>query len=134
MTSEAYNLLKQWMDYRELHGEKITGDSWLMRDLWQTTEMNYGAKFGLPTIPKRLTSLGIKSLLERAIKAQGLVKPLNKENNERRRECRHHILFRQPVGLSRILFHRPLMRRDISCCPLPSSRAHRFSMHVIPLE
>jgi hypothetical protein len=26
------------------HGEHITDDSWLMRDLWQTTEMNYGAK------------------------------------------------------------------------------------------
>ena len=57
-----------------------------MRDLWQTTERNYGAKFGVATYPKQLRSLGIKSLLERALKAQGLVKPLNKENKERRRE------------------------------------------------
>ena len=86
MTPEAYNSIKEWMDYREAHGEKITGESWLMRDLWQTTETNYGAKFGVAAYPKQLRSLGIKSLLERALKAQGLVKPLNKENKERRRE------------------------------------------------
>ena len=72
----AYNALKEWMDYRTWHGEKITGDSWLMRDLWQTTDTNYGAKFGLATYPKRLKSSGIKGLMERSIHAQGLFKPL----------------------------------------------------------
>ncbi len=86
MTPEAYSSIKEWMDFRKSHGEKITGESWLMRDLWQTTEMNYGAKFGVATYPKQLKSSGIKSLLERALKAQGLVKPLNKQNKERRRE------------------------------------------------
>ena len=76
MTPEAYSSIKEWMDFRKSHGEKITGESWLMRDLWQTTEMNYGAKFGVATYPKQLKSSGIKSLLERALKAQGLVKPL----------------------------------------------------------
>jgi predicted transcriptional regulator len=66
--------------------EKITRESWFMRSLWQTTEMNYGAKVGVVTTPKQLKSSGIKSLLERALKAQGLVKPLNKQNNERRQE------------------------------------------------
>lgn len=86
MTPEAYNSIKGWMDYRKSHGEKITGDSWLMRDLWQTTEIKHGAKFGVTTYPKQLKSPGIKSLLERALRAQGLVKPLNKAKNERRRE------------------------------------------------
>jgi hypothetical protein len=76
ITPEAYNSAKQWMKYREQYGEKITGDSWIMRDLWQTTTMNYGAKFGVATFPKKLKSSGIKSLLERAIKDQGLWKPL----------------------------------------------------------
>ncbi|MFL6368767.1 MAG: hypothetical protein ACJ72T_09525 [Nitrososphaeraceae archaeon] len=34
------------------HDENITGESWLMRDLWQTTNMNYGARWGLATNPK----------------------------------------------------------------------------------
>jgi hypothetical protein len=85
-TPESYFSILEWMNYRKLHGEKITGDSWIMRDLWQTTELNYGAKFGVATYPKQLKSSGIKSLIERALKAQGLVKPLNKNNKERRRE------------------------------------------------
>lgn len=68
ITPEAYKSLKDWIDYRISSGEQITGDSWLMRDLWQTTEMNYGARFGLATFPKQLKSSGIKSLLERAIR------------------------------------------------------------------
>lgn len=84
ITPTAYNTLKEWMDYRAENGEKITDDSWLMRDLWQTTDMNYGAKFGVATFPKKLESSGIKSLLERAIRAQGLWKPL--PEGVRRRE------------------------------------------------
>jgi hypothetical protein len=42
------------MDFCVSYGEKITGDSWLMRDLWQTTNMNYGAKWSLATNPKKL--------------------------------------------------------------------------------
>jgi len=76
ITPAAYTALKEWMDYRSEHGENITGDSWVMRDLWQTTDMNYGVKFGVATYPKRLKSSGIKSLLERAIRSQGLCKPL----------------------------------------------------------
>jgi hypothetical protein len=76
ITPEAYTAIKDWMNYRSEHGENITSDSWLIRDLWQTTEMNYGAKFGVATYPKKLKSSGIKSLLERAIRSQGLCKPL----------------------------------------------------------
>ena len=82
ITAEAYNALKEWMDFRASYGEKITGESWLMRDLWQTTNMNYGAKWGLATNPKRLKSTGIKRIIERALWEQG-IRELLKEGEKR---------------------------------------------------
>jgi hypothetical protein len=72
MTPEAYGAIKDWIDFRASYGEKITGDSWLMRDLWQTTNQNYGARRGLATNPKRLQSSAIKRLLSRALWEQGI--------------------------------------------------------------
>jgi hypothetical protein len=76
ITPEAYNSLKGWMDYRSNAGEEITGDSFLMRNLWQTTDFTYGAQWGLVKYPKQLKATGVKSLIERAMKAQRLAVPL----------------------------------------------------------
>jgi hypothetical protein len=84
ITPEAYGSLKAWMDFRESYGEKVTGKSWLMRDLWQTTNMSYGARWGLATNAKRLKSSGVKRLLERAIWEQDLRRPL--KDGEKRHE------------------------------------------------
>ena len=40
-------MMNKWMDFRASYGEKITGESWLIRDLWKTTNIDYGAKSGL---------------------------------------------------------------------------------------
>jgi hypothetical protein len=61
------------MKYRESSGEVINDNSWLMRDLWDT-RVPQGR--GLVTRPKKLASLGIKRLIERAIWAQHLRKKL----------------------------------------------------------
>ena len=34
ISSEAWQEVKSWMEYRGQSGEKITEDSWVMRDLW----------------------------------------------------------------------------------------------------
>jgi integrase len=78
ITPEAYISLKEWMDFRGEYGEIITGESWVMRDLWQTTNIKYGAKLGLATCPRKLRSSGIKRILERALWEQGLRQPLSK--------------------------------------------------------
>jgi hypothetical protein len=78
VTPEAYSALNEWMDFRSSYGERISGASWLMRDIWQTTNINYGAKLGLATAPKKLKSSGIKRLLERALWEQGIRRSLEK--------------------------------------------------------
>lgn len=70
------------MEFRKSFGEKIDGESWVMRDIWQMTNMTYGPKFGLATSPKKLASSAIKRLIERAIWEQGLRQPL--KNGQRR--------------------------------------------------
>jgi hypothetical protein len=55
-----------------------------MRDIWQTTNLNYGAKWGLAICPRKLNSYAIKRILERGLWSQGLRKTL--ENGEKRHE------------------------------------------------
>ena len=74
ISSEAYNALKDWIDYRRSNGEEITSQSWVMRNLWNTERLerkNAKKKNGV-TIPIRLSSIGIKRLMERALWTQSL--------------------------------------------------------------
>lgn len=80
MTPEAYREIDAWMRFRKQCGEKIASDSWVMRDLWDTEAAirKYTHTIGLPNMPKKLTSIGVKRLIERALWAQGLRKDLEK--------------------------------------------------------
>ena len=92
ITLEAFNALKDWMDFRQYHGEKITGNSWVMRNLFTVSERswkmkrdpNHSNNLGDINKPLKLSSDGVKSLIERAIHSQGLWIPL--EEGSRRRE------------------------------------------------
>ena len=55
-----------------------------MRDIWQTTNIEYGANFGLATYSKKLASVAIKRIIERALWSQKVGYKLN--NGERRHE------------------------------------------------
>lgn len=108
----AYTELKNWMDYREKCGELINGNSWLMRDLWDT-QINTGT--GFVTRPKQLAPNGIKRLIERALWAQGLRKKL--ENGQKRHpfqaihsfrkwfKTRCEIAGMKPINVEKLLSH-----------------------------
>ena len=81
ITPEAYSYLKEWIDYRIEIGETVTKNSWVMRDLWDTS---VAIGRGLITKPKKLKSTGIKRLIERALWAQGIRKKL--EDGKKRHE------------------------------------------------
>jgi hypothetical protein len=86
MTAEAYREVEVWMNFRKQCGEKVTSDSWVMRDLWDTeaaVRKNMHT-VGLVTMPKKLSSIGVKRLIERALWAQGLRKDL--EEGKKRHE------------------------------------------------
>jgi hypothetical protein len=80
MSPEAYNEIRKWIDFRTEHGEKLSDSSWLMRDIWNAEQRARG----MVTAPKKLKASGVKRLIERALKAQGIRKSL--EQGQRRHE------------------------------------------------
>ncbi len=78
ITSEAYHALKTWMQYRSSYGEKISGESWVMRNLWKTTNMTFGARSGSAIRPLKLRNEAVRTLLCRALLHQNIRSGLKK--------------------------------------------------------
>ncbi|MDR4490204.1 MAG: hypothetical protein R2685_04795 [Candidatus Nitrosocosmicus sp.] len=76
ISDSAYYELVEWMNFREKSGEKITNESWVLRNLWNTEKnkrknSNIVVKNGISN-PKKLSSIGVKRLMERALWTQNL--------------------------------------------------------------
>jgi hypothetical protein len=106
ITPSAYYALKDWLDFRASYGEKISPESWLMRDLWRTTNIEYGAKLGLAKQPQKLKSSGIKRLIERALWEQGIRMPL--QNGQKRHEWKANHGFRKMFKTVAEQYMRPI--------------------------
>ena len=75
------------MDFRSSHGENISGESWLMRDIWQITELPiHGGQIRLASHPQKLSIGAIKNIVYRGLRSQHIIKKLNKESGD---GCRH---------------------------------------------
>jgi hypothetical protein len=112
ISPEAWRALKNWKDYRESSGEFINDESWVMRDLWDT---RVAQGRGLVTCPKKLTSLGVKRLMERAIWAQGLRKKLEPGKKRHPYQANHslrkwfktrcEIAGMKPINIEKLMNH-----------------------------
>ncbi|MDN5845184.1 MAG: hypothetical protein L0H53_02795 [Candidatus Nitrosocosmicus sp.] len=75
ITPEGYCEVNEWMNFRIASGENITNDSWVMRNLWNTEKIkrkDYVSIKNDVSNPKKISSIGIKRLMERALWTQNL--------------------------------------------------------------
>jgi hypothetical protein len=79
ITPEAYYQLESWIEYRRKSGEKLDGNSWLMRQLWNTKEGQY--HHGTIKDAVKLKSSGVKRLIEDALWTQGIRKKTDLKRN-----------------------------------------------------
>jgi hypothetical protein len=63
MTPEAFQALKEWMDFRKKSGEDVNGESSLMIALWDTNSP-------APSVPTKIEINGLRGLVERALRAE----------------------------------------------------------------
>ena len=78
ITPEAYDSLREWMDFRASHGEKISGESWLMRNLWRIRSHRYANFVGSAKHPIQFKSSGIRSMINDSWRIQGVREELEK--------------------------------------------------------
>lgn len=94
ITPEAYHALEEWINLRKTYGEEINGESWVMRDVWQITNLEYSERGkGIAKSPKKLQSVAIKRIIERALWAQAIRQKLN--TCEKRHEFKTVHVFRK---------------------------------------
>ncbi|HET9805326.1 MAG TPA: hypothetical protein VFP49_00300 [Nitrososphaeraceae archaeon] len=93
ITPEAFKALEEYIEFCTSCGEKITGESWLIRDIWKSTNVKFQNRGGLATVPRKLKSSGIRSIIARAEWEQGIREPLT--NGKKRHEFQDVHSFRK---------------------------------------
>jgi integrase len=86
ITTEAYSALQEWMNFRASFGENITGESWILRDIWQKTSIRYSHNIGMAKYPKQFKSIAVKTLIGRVLQIQGIRKTLDLKLGEKRHD------------------------------------------------
>jgi hypothetical protein len=112
ISPEALRALQDWISYRQNGGEPISENGWVMRDLWDT---RVAQGRGLASMPKKLSSLGLKRLMERAIWAQGLRKKLEPGKKRHPYQANHslrkwfktrcEIAGMKPINIEKLMNH-----------------------------
>jgi len=114
MTPEAYNAVKEWMEFRASFGEEIIGQSWVLRNTWQKVKPRYSHRIGLAKYPKQFKSTGIKTLVGRALQIQGIRPKLDLRKGERNHEWKTRKFFKtQTERVMKSLNVEILMGHDI---------------------
>jgi hypothetical protein len=85
ITAEAYHALADWMDFRKLHGEVITGESWLMRDTWEKIDRDHSHRIGLARLPKKFGGMAIANMIGEAWRIQGVRDLLDRSDKTKKR-------------------------------------------------
>jgi len=88
ISAEAYKSVLEWMNFRASFGEKISPESWVMRDKWDASAKNAR---GLPSKPKQLRAVGIQRLLERALWSSGVRKELGEGKRRHEFQTAHSL-------------------------------------------
>jgi hypothetical protein len=83
---EAYNELANSIEFRQQSGEQIIADSWLMRNVFDTKVRRGRGSIGEP---RKLQTLGVKRLVERAHWAQGLRTKLKNGKKRHQYQANH---------------------------------------------
>jgi integrase len=91
ITPEAFEAIREWMNYRRTSGEDINGESWLMRTVWDTTSPSRSPI----SSPKKLSTGAIKELVKRALRSVGLRTSLDRDKKVRRYEWKANHGFRK---------------------------------------
>ena len=95
ITPEAFHAVKDWMDFRKLHGENITGESWLMRDTWEKIDRDHSHRIGLAQYPNKFGRTAIGNMISEAWRVQGVRDLLDRTKNVKRHEFKSTHSFRK---------------------------------------